>query len=567
MTTYARLWVLIVGLGLLAACGDDNTDTNNKPAPDMALPDMTPDADAPDLDEPDEAPDLAPDLAVPDMELPGDEITPSAFTVLPPVPVSCDMPSENYRLPFVISTDRFRPARIGDKVAGRALLPNTTVTLGSVVTRRTRVAATAPLACATDADCDEGFLCAASGVAGAARQCTRATGISFVPDTVRADYDAGRGERSKEQLITLMIDNSSSLMGILPRDDGETFGEDGQKDLLRKIERATDPRLLHRSAMKDFITFLAGAVEADRSRVSVWRFGGNIAQDAVPLNATPGLRDTYTQDLTAPNNNIDMIPEPAARLGASNLYQSIQRVVDQDLGLEKYKDFEKFLFVFVDGPNEMWDSEATKETVLKALTDNKIHLFIIHYDPQLDTSTLRDPLAYWAGNTQCRMNAGTCQKAPTCNAASDCQNFERCAAAKIYPTDAAGMVTQTPVKYCLPDYQDGRIGPIEAYSDLACRTGGNYLYVTQFEHLSSLVKVLPYTIDGQWSVQADISTLDLAQGAKKGFYYLSGVFLGLFGNASIGDTLSAPVPDIDNPANFSIDNRPVVRVGKLTGAD
>jgi hypothetical protein len=568
MTTYARPWVLLVGLALLAACGDDNTNNGNNttPTPDMAV-DMTPDAE-PDLPvEEDMAPDAEPDLPpAPDMELPGDEITPNAFTILPPIPSSCDMPSERYRLPFVISTDGFRPARVGDKVAGRALLPNSTVTLGSVVTRRTRVAMTTPLGCTMDSECEDGFICASSGVAGAARQCTRSTGLNFIPDTTRVDFDPGRGDQSKQQVITLMIDNSASLLGFVPKEVGELYGEDGQKDLSKKVERATDPRLLHRAAFKDFGTYLAGAVEADRSRFSIWRFGGSIPQDAVPLNATPGLKDTFTQDLTAPGEQIVMLPEPAARLGGSNIYQGIQRVVEQDLGLDKYKDFEKFLFVFVDGPNEIWDSAATQQSVITALNAHGIHLFIMHYDPQIDTSTLRDPLSYWAGNSQCRMSA-TCEKAPTCASAKDCQNFEQCRPAKVYPSDAAGMVTETPVKYCMPDYQDGRIGPIQAYSDMACRTGGNYFYITDLDRLSTLVKVLPYVIDGQWSVEAEISTLDLAQGAKKGFYYLSGVFLGLFGNSSIGDTLSSPVPDLVDPMITSTDTRPVVRVGVLNGED
>jgi hypothetical protein len=570
MTTHARLWALLMGLTLLvAACGDDDNHTHNTPTPDMAAPDMGPDMTESDMVDPtDMMPDLPPlDMAMPDMELPGDEIRPSAFAVLPPVPVSCDMPSERYRLPFIIATEAFRPARIGDKIAGRALIPNKTVTLGSVVTRRTRIAATTPLHCASDADCTEGFLCAGAGIAGAARQCVRSTSINFVPDTVRVDFDPGRGPGSKDQVISLLIDNSGGLLGYLPKEDGELYGEDGQKDLLRNQARASDARLLHRSAMKDFITFLAGAVEADRSRFSVWRFGGSTQQDTVPLNPTPGLRDTFTQDLTLPVPLIDQIPEPAGRLGTSNVYQGILRVVTQDLGLEKYKNNEKFLFVFVDGPNEVWDSEATQAKVQEALVANKIHLFIIHFDPQLDTSTIRDPLAYWAGNLQCRMNANTCQKAPTCASDAACQNHERCRAAKLYPTESNGTVTETAQKYCMPERRDGRFGPIQAYSELACATGGNYFYITQQEQLATLVKVLPYVIDGQWSIEADISSLDLSQGAKRGFYYLSGVFLGLFGNASIGDTLSAPVPDLVDPMLFSPENRPVIRVGKLNGED
>lgn len=548
-----------------AGCSDSDEPPKTNPTVDMNK----------DVDMPSEDMKPSVDMKMPEdmgkdmtQEPTGSPVEARGFALMPPIPTSCDDPSGSYRIPFVISTEQVRPAVAGDTIAGRALIPNKTVNSGSLATRRTRIAQLADRECATNADCGAGFACSAAGLANAQRRCVSQTGLEFVPGTMRMDYDPGNGQ--KRQLITLLMENSGSLTGYLPKDTGELYGEDGQKDLFELALRATDKGLTHRETISQFIIQMASVVSSANTRFSAWWFAGDNAIEGVrPITNTDSntQNDYYTSDLSELMGKLgpgQAIPAPSNRLGTANVYQAILRAVEKDLGLSKYDDYEKFLVVVVDGPNEVWDKDATKAKVLEMLEKHNVHLFMVHFDPEIDASTMRDPLSYWAGARQCRMD-NSCDKAPTCGASSDCQAHESCRPAKQYPTTAAGMITETAESYCLPKYTDGRVGPISDYADLACRTNGNYVYVSSVDSLRPFLRNLPSFFNGQWSSEAKLSGLDKTLGAKDGFYRLSGTFVGIFGNESIGDQLSSPIPDTDNPALSSVDNRPMVRVGLPKG--
>ncbi|MFB6372650.1 MAG: hypothetical protein ABEN55_05970, partial [Bradymonadaceae bacterium] len=181
--------------------------------------------------------------------------------------------------------------------------------------------------------------------------------------------------------------------------------------------------------------------------------------------------------------------------------------------------------------------EATKQSVLQKLNQHDIHLYVMHLDTQVDPSLLRDVPSYWAGNDQCREDE-SCRGAQACNSDADCADFETCRKATIYADEEGGQVSETPVKYCLPDYSDGHLGPIGPYADMTCQTGGNYIYATKPQELVHWAKKLPYAIDGQWSMEAEISALDPKVGLEDGYYRLSGVFMGLLAPNS-SSTMSA----------------------------
>jgi hypothetical protein len=564
---------------VMTACGGCGEDTNEE---DMTIvvEDMSPGVDMTPQEDMTPAEDMTPeeDMTPPEEDMappvedmgppPGDDVKPLTFSVYPPIPTSCDEPNVNYRIPFAIIAEKRedgfrRPLRPGDRIAGRTLIPNETVTVGALLAERTRIAAETESACQTNADCEAGFKCASGGVREASKVCTRQTGLSFVPDSVAFDYDPGDGDR--RQIVSVLVENSGSLQGYLPKEVGELYGEDGMKDLFAQDARATDGDLSSRDAVKEFLTFLASYIDPASSRLSVWWFAGDTPVRTVAITNEGESEDFYTADLTDPIDKIANLPTPSANLGTGNVYQAITRVISKDMSLAKYADYEKHLFVIVDGPNEVFDSNATKEKILEMLEEHGIHLFIIHFDAAIDTTLVRDPLAYWAGSKLCRDDE-TCMGAPPCGSDADCENFEECRAAKIYPADQAGTITTTPLPYCLPKYRDdGRLGPNNAYADLACRTGGNYFYFSNARAMVQPLKEIPAALDGQWSIESEISYLDLNR-VSAGFYRLSGVFLGLFGNSALGSELSSDIfePDPNDPMSTRLltrDNRPVIRLG------
>lgn len=579
-----RLLILASLCALTTACGGCDEDSNNETPTETDMPkavDMPADLfdDASMLDDmTDMAPgedmvDMAPEEDMADMSgIPdGPEVKPLTFSMYPPIPVSCDNPGENarYRIPVAIiaeeeETDIRRPLRPYDRIAGRPLIINNTVNVGAIAAERIRISQDSGTACQADADCSTGFICATGGDRNASNVCVKRSGLSFIPDSVSVDYDPGG--TGKQQLVTVLYENSGGLVGFTPQEVGQLFDATGEKDLFKNDARASDAATVSRVAMEQFIYYIASYVDIENTQLSAWWFAGDDSIEVVPMTNINSNEDHFTTNLEEPAPLYANLPTPSARLGTGNVYQAIHRVIDKDLGLDKFKDHEKFLFVVVDGPNEVWDADASRETVLAALEEHDIHVFFIHFDSDIDPSQMRDPLAYWAGNARCR--DAECGSANPCATDNDCQNFEECRPATLYSESEDVEPTQTALSYCLPKYRDdGRLGPINAYADMACRTGGNYLYFTDPLALEPSLRELPSAIDGQWSFEAEINFLDpMRQDA--GFYRMSGVFLGLFGNSSIGAKLTSDIyePCFDNPNEECLkisDNRPLIRLGQV----
>ena len=551
--------VLILGV---AACSEEDTpaggdagvgqDTGQDMAADMA--DMK---GPPDLGPPDMGP---PDLGPPDMGRPlpeGEPVEAVSFFLFPPVPLQCDDPRGRYRVPFALPTDKVRPARLGDYVGGRQLEPNNTLDLSKISAHRVRINQFGTIPCTSDADCDrgQGFRCLAAGDWESQRYCSVPTGAVFLANTVEMDVEPGNRPESN-QLVTLLFEATKSYSGQLPRSAGELYGPDPAdpqsatlvKDLFGINERATDPAYEFQQALSDFYRQVASVASPRNTRVSLWKYAGNNRIQVLPLTrAEPeniAEPDHYITDLSKPADTLDgLLPKDFLNRPA-NLYQGILEVIDRDMALDKYTDYEKFLFVFTDGYNEVYDEDATRQKVLEALQANNIRLYIVHFDPEIDASLLRDIPEYVTDR-------------PPCDGDEACESWQSCRRAKLYPADEAGSITETSLPICMPDYVDGRLGPIESFADLACRTGGNYFYARETDELSSIWKRVAYVIDGQWSVEADFSALSTAKGLSDGFYNLSGIFVGGFGNIGRTDKLAAPAPG--NEASF--DTRQLIRVG------
>lgn len=485
----------------------------------------------------------------------GEEKTVQSFAVMPTLPAKCGQTGRNYRLPFYfVSKEDQTPIREGDKVGGQVMRANETMGAGTLTARRTRVSQATSQTCTSSSDCQAPLKCGSSGVRGAARFCTRQTGIEFIPGTVKSDYSPGIAPDDK-QLVTLLIEDTKSLEGALPQPVNTQYDENGEDDFGKKPGRATDPELKIREAAGKFALSLATANSEDNTKAGLWFFGGENKFAAQPLVNAQEREDHFQDDLALLGDLVDtQLGNTVAAPG--NLYQAITQIVDRDFALDKYKDHEKFLVVLTDGPNEVYDTEATKDKVLAKLKENNVHLFMIHLDTPIDASQLRDVPSYWQGGRQCRMD-DSCEGAPPCNEDSDCGNFEVCRKATLYAETADGEVTQTDQQYCMPDYgEDGQLGPIDEYAEMACETGGNYIYVDKPSQMSAFADRIPNTFDGQWSIEVDLSALDEKVGLPAGYYRLSGAFFGLL-SPNLISRMSATGPH----TTHTPDTRGLLRIG------
>jgi len=547
---------------LSTACNDDTTSDGDTGGETDAVADtggevgeVGTDTDVPDSGEP----DTGVDTGTPDTGPPGEEVTAGSFEVLPTMPASCSEPGERHRVPFYFTRrertndGRLPPIRRGDILNGQIVRAGGVMGPGVVTTRRTRVAEASRTSCESADQCSAALKCGESGVRGADRYCARSASVEFIPGTTRQDYDPNHLSDSG-QVVAVALQNTGSYEGLVPSLVGTKYDEEGNADLGEKAGRATDPELKNRKAVEEFSTFLATAADSANTKVSLWFFGGQNPSTAQPKLGAQSQQDHFTDDLELPGQLVQELPPPPPK--PSNVYQTIQRIIDRDLGIDKYADHEKFLVLITDGPNEVWDDEATKQSVLESLKEHNIHLSILHLDAEVDPNLLRDVPSYWAGNGQCRDDE-SCDGALGCNSDADCADFETCRKATIYADEEGGQVTETPVKYCLPDYSDGHLGPVGPYTDLACQTGGHYVYASEPQELIYWARKLPYAFDGQWSMEAEISALDPKVGLENGYYRLSGVFMGLLA-PNTSSTMSAV--SSTGQITHSSDNRGLLRL-------
>lgn len=488
----------------------------------------------------------------------GNERVPVSLSVLPPVPANCDNPGPRQRIPFMIGTTDVLPLVPGDTVNGLPVTPGVTFDAGSFAVRRSRVSKLSEATCTTDAECGSGFKCASGGLAGAPRQCTRQSPVAFVPETLQLDHDPGVVEANK-QLVGVLIENTSLLDGRLPTASGSLFDENGERDVLADLARATDPMRVHREGVKNFLINLASVADNQNTLVNIYWFAGQVSAEARPLINEMELEDHFTNDLSVGEQLIDAMPEPVPK--PANTWQAIRAMIRKDFSLDQYTDHEKFLFVFVDGPNEVWDGTddadgpETYEQTLQELQELGIHVYIVHLDAEVDPTLIRDVPTYYAGNTNCQDDAA-CMGAPPCSNNGQCANFETCRPATVYGENMGDPVTMTAASYCLPTYNnEGRLGPIDYYADMACRTGGNYMYVSEPAHMRTYWQSLASAVNGQYSIEADFGALQ-SSNFPNGWYRLAAVFLGIVGPSDLGVELSGPIEATD------IDNRAILRMGQ-----
>ncbi len=482
----------------------------------------------------------------------GVERTPVSIQVLPPVPVDCEDPGPRQRIPFMFPTTDVIPLVAGDLINGVPVQPGLTLDSGTLIVRRPRVSVLTDEVCSSDADCSGDFKCASAGLPGAPLQCTRQSPVTFVPQTVRMDVEPGVNDE-QQQLVGLLIENTALLEGRLPTASGGLFDETGEKDLLTDPARASDPLRKHREAAQTFLLNLASVADGSNTAVTVWWYAGQVSAEARPLINERELTDHFTTDLSSGTALIDAMPNPVPK--PANLYQSILAMIDKDFGIDGYEGHEKFLYVFTDGPNEVWDPEATFDMVVDAAKQVGLRIYIVHLDAQTDPSLIRDLPTYWAGNDNCQGDA-SCASAPACANDGNCQSHETCRAATVYAEAAGGTVTETSNQFCLPEYDaEGYLGPIDELADLACQTGGNYMYVRRPEQLRPYFGALASTVNGQFSIEADFAALE-SNDFPDGYYNLSGVFLGALGVSDLGAVLTGPLDSVD------VDNRAILRMGK-----
>lgn len=458
---------------------------------------------------------------------------------------SCDTGIEDGRatLRFVLQADDGTPIR-PDETLG-----NTTVTLGAnnLSFRETSIfevpiveddpdmtmAPRAEKPC-SDGECrQEGMSCStAPGLpeSADARRCQRNASISL-DGGVQFESDV-----TKSQLFGVLFENSGSVEGFLPSDVGELHPDwdgdgtaEGSFDVGQIRSRASDVNRQSRAALAVLINNWVGArdyaLETQRqTNWGLWEFKGTTTADVLSLvdPLTPGDSPWTTSDQIADGSRDEFSPVEGTR---ANVFMAINHVLDDAYAASEFEPYEKTLMVYVDGPDDLRDPSHTAASVIQRATDLGVRIFIVHLDASQVPTTMagtpvhRDDPRYWNE----RFEGGAVQIQDPCTTDAECKNFERCRVPVAYST-AAGAPTEISPEgdsYCMPerDPVNGRFGPIDEYSRIACATDGGYIYIKEASGIRPRIDWLPYAMDGLWKADTVIDVLQNRNVASDDTYH------------------------------------------------
>lgn len=374
-------------------------------------------------------------------------------------------------------------------------------------------------ACMTG-DCRQpGMECSvAPGIADSAdaRRCLRTAGISL-ESAIQFESDT-----TKPQLFGMLYENSGSLEGWLPSDVGALYPDwdgdgsaDGSDDPGVIPSRASDRTRQGKAALAVLInnwkTAATNALEEQRATsFGLWEFKGTSTADVKSLvsEVSPNGSVWTSTPNTATQSRDEFTQITGTR---ANVFMAIDQVLETGFAPSEYAQHEKTLVVFVDGPDDLRLPQYTASSVIQRATELGVRIFIVHLDASQVPTTMagtpvhRDDPRYWNENVD-----GQQIQSP-CTADADCKNFERCRVPTSYSSTPLAPVEISPEgdKYCMPerDPENGRFGPIDEYSRIACETDGGYIYVKEGSGIRPRMDWLPFAMDGLWKVDTVIDVL------------------------------------------------------------
>lgn len=356
----------------------------------------------------------------------------------------------------------------------------------------------------------------ASAMCGATSESKPELHRCFMEETLSVGSEpAFVADLAKHQLFGMVIENTGSLSGSLPESfsrlspdlNGDLRGEQVVELLSLRPERASDAARRRSSAFGVMVSsWISAQSDASRRKVETyfgaWTFANSTA------SVRPLMDDVWTSSGDAARTGISKIFAGQAERQQASVFESTAHILSDVTGFAdpRFVDYDKTLMLFVDGPDELRLKGKTVQTVIDAAKATNTRVFVVHIDPEIELETsdgkpliVDDPLYV--------------EEQDGCLDDSACKGFEQCRQITRFSTEPGEPVTipadeRVALNFCLPKRdENGRIGPIEDYAQLACATGGGYIYLSNTEDLSNQSKVLPFVMDGLWEVSINSEAL------------------------------------------------------------
>jgi len=336
--------------------------------------------------------------------------------------------------------------------------------------------------CADNNDCPSGFECAPIDSNSSQKMCSVPTTVTVKPGSLAFLSPL---DDNTLRAVTIIIDNSGSIHGKGVTEKAASFCVDDDspyipdRDDIDCDDRATDPYDARIAASRLFFLSLRNQSYYNANTISsIWSFRGETASGVTPHTGDPTQGNPFVVNTAGgPDGALNALEQirQASDFGRSNVFLALEQVANNgiELGINDSRDWTMVLFV--DGPDDSVvispdDDEAARESArqrwqsnyeraLAAVTEAGATVYIIHLDTALGADGLKvlEP---------------------------DPEN------AMPFPRDA-----------------EGRFGPLPEYAQIACATGGSYIYVRDPGALLEKFALLTDLIGGLWKVDVSIDTL------------------------------------------------------------
>ena len=415
----------------------------------------------------------------------------------------CDDGQGTRTMRVLLTADGDKPVKLGEAEEAQGSWSLRTLVEADIRLEDSRAYSFPDISCEDDGDCPGELTCSV-GLDGADDLGPRCNG----PASVTAD-GAPRfsGDEPPSQAMAVAISNTGQWRGLLPAQIGELYPVNehgdviGEPDQSVDADRASDSFEVRFAALRQLgqqWQEMASTVADDQrdAHIGLWSFEDSASTVFSRVAETQGeSTEMWTDDNMVFRQAIDTLSGDRPGPTRAHVYSSLITLMDLAFvdTPEGAAANHRSLLVIVSGPDEFRRSDTTVQNVINKARNLGVEVSVLQVDAPLDNQLLRDDYRYYDDQSECSSD-------------DECANFEECRRAELYSWGAGGGIdypSDPEATYCLLNRdENGRLGPIMDYQQLACETGGSFLYaaVDDGDLMYSRMEGIPWAPEAAWDV-------------------------------------------------------------------
>ena len=372
--------------------------------------------------------------------------------------------------------------------------------------------------------CSEGFSCdeAPDGLG----QLCQTTSGTIAPDGAPQIVSSAT---QPNQVFALLIEDSASMGGDLPAPiqtlapDYEGAPEGGPDGIAddpppgayrgQNPERESDKTNVRVTAASQIASTWEEIARnaSDNNQVETFFGLWTIKGSAATLSSAVGEENFWVNSPSQVQSAVGRLNLRSDSVAA--IYESAIAVIEDENGLASDQfgaEDEKVMVLVVDGPDDLrLDTDnSSAQGLIEAANQHNVRIFIVHIDPAVTVALEGSGVPLIPDLPEYVQ-----QQEAECSSDDACKNFEACRRVTAFAQNSGGDVAQPAGKFdgtwcAIERDENGRVGPIDEYAQIACATGGSYMYYPEAALLDAKIEWLPAVLDGLWEVSLNVDAFN-----------------------------------------------------------